>query len=280
MERESSPLFAGVPTGQAALDAVRDDIALVPDDRVGIYNLDATHAATVVLGAWPQIHEHRALLEKLYDYDPNHLKLLPVLCHALIHCNALVIAHSPEASNFDKLATETRALREDFLRIGDLMVGRGANIKASLATIREGSGNLDLMADLSALLLLVKPQSGKLAEPADIARAEQLEAELPHSYARFKGRDPMLAPLLKQRAKVGARVITRYSEIQAGLQYTRRHEDDAAVIAPSLYVPKGPRRGSAIEETPEPEPAPAPAPAPAKPANPLLPSDNPFDNKS
>ncbi len=268
----------GTPTEQAAIDAMKAEIGAVDPNTVGIYNLEAAYAATAILRALPAIKAQLPLLARLPDFEHKHVDQLETYAHALIHANALVIAHSPETSKFDELAVEARALREEFLGVCDVLVRRRLLAESAVDKIREGQGNLDLINDVSSLLAIVKEhRDGALVRHEDVALAEKLVAQLPGAYAQHTGKDPKLEPLLQLRRVIGAVVTFAYSEIVAGLRYMRRHHGDADTIAPSIYVPRGPGKKDAAEAAkPDRGPSPSPAPVPM-PANPLVPSDNPFD---
>jgi hypothetical protein len=267
------------PTGQAAIDAMKAAIDALDVDKIGIFNLDTGFAVTAALRAHAAIEAHLPELMKLYDFDRRHVDNLKTYAHALIHANAQVIAHSPETSNFDELAVQARALREELLNVCDVLVGRGLVKKSTIDKIREGQGNLDLIADVAALLVIAKEhEDGSLVRHEDVALGARLVAELPNAYAQHTGKDPKLEPLLQLRRAIGAVFTFAYSEIVHGLRYVRRAHDDADIIAPSIYVPRGTAKKSPDGDAPEPAPAPGPKPAPApSPANPLVPSDRPFD---
>jgi hypothetical protein len=265
------------PTGQAAIDAMKAELGALDVDKIGIFNLDTTFAATTAIRAHAAIETHLPVLTRLFDFDRRHVDNLKTYAHALIHANAQVIAHSPETSNFDELAVQARALREEFLKVSDVLVGRGHVKMSTVDKIREGQGNLDLIADLAALLVIAKAhEDGSLVRHEDVALATRLVAELPPAYAQHTGKDPKLEPLLQLRRAIGAVLTFAYSEIVDALRYVRRRKDDADTIAPSIYVPRGTAKKSTDVDAPAPAPAPAPTPAPG-PANPLVPSDRPFD---
>ncbi len=257
---------------------MKAELGALDPNKLGIFNLDTTFAATAALRAHAAIEALLPLLTKLFDFDRRHVDQLKTYAHALIHANALVIAHSPETSNFDALAVQARALREEWLNVSEVLVGRGLVKKATIDKIREGQGNLDLIADVSALLVIAKAhEDGALVRHDDVALATKLVAELPAAYAQHTGKDPNLEPLLQLRRAIGAVLVFAYSEIVHALRYVRRAEEDADTIAPSLYVPRGSAKKSATDtDSPTPAPAPTPGPAPT-PSNPLVPSDNPFD---
>lgn len=278
------------PSGQAALDAVQLMVEKLKDEDVGIYNLDAAYVSTVLSAAIPRLEEMYPLFEKLYDFDLPAVRALKTLVPALMHSNGLVLAHSPETSDFDKLAVEARALRETLLIVAELLVNRQAIARSVVDDIRAGHGTIDLINDLTALRAIVeKHDDGSLVPKNVLLRTSELIADLPRSYAQRQGKDPSLAPLLNQRKKIGALVIYGYAEAQAGVAYLRRKQKDADTIAPSMYVPRSALKKGAVEAAkPEPEnPEPAPSnpanpanPAnPVSPANPLIPSDHPFDDK-
>ena len=264
-------------TGQAAIDAMKAELDALDVDKIGIFNLDTTFAVTTAIRAHAAIEAHLPALTRLYDFDRRHVDNLKTYAHALIHANAQVIAHSPETSNFDALAVQARSLREEFLIVSDLLVSRGLVKKSTIDKIREGQGNLDLISDVSALLVIAKAhEDGNLVRHEDVALATRLVAELPPAYAQHTGKDPKLEPLLQLRRAIGAVFSFAYSEIVHALRYVRRAHDDADTIAPSIYVPRGAAKKSADADAPAPAPAPGPTPAPS-PANPLVPSDRPFD---
>lgn len=284
MGNDSGHTTVSTPSGQAAIDAVQLMINKLKDEDVGMYNLDAGYVSTVLSAALPRIEEHMPLFEKLYDFDIAAVRALKLLLPALLHSNGLVLTHSPETSDFDKLAVEARALRETLLIVAELLVNRKAIAQSVVDEIRAGHGVVDLINDLTALRAIVeKHDDGSLVPKASLLRTSELIVELPRSYAQRQGKDPKLAPLLEQRKKIGALLIYGYAEAQAGVAYLRRKQKDADTITPSIYVPRsGPGAKKEAAEPAKPEPAPAPAPAPAKPAgpvNPLIPSDNPFDDK-
>lgn len=275
---------ATIPSGQAAIDAIQGLIDVLADDQIGIYNLDAAYASTVLSAAIARIEAYYPALEKLPDFDLASVQRLRLLVAALLHSNGLVLAHSPETSNFDALAIEARALRESLLIAATALVDDKLVTAKTVEDIRAGQGVYDLINDLTALRAMMEQHREASTVRAErMQRTIELIEELPRRYAQHLGKAPELAPLLAQRKKIASLVIAAYSEAQAGITFVRRREGDANEIAPSIYVPRGAAKKS--EEKLEPvapvaKPAPAPAPVPAKPANPLLPSDNPFDNKS
>ena len=273
-----------IPSGQAAIDAIQELIDALADDQVGIYNLDAAYASTILSAAIARIEAYYPALEKLPDFDMASIQRLRLLVAALLHSNGLVLSHSPETSNFDALAIEARALRESLLIAATALVDDKLVSEQTVEDIRAGHGVYDLINDLTALRAMMEQHRDASTVRAErMQRTIELIEELPRRYAQHLGKDPALAPLLTQRKKIAALIIHAYGEAQAGLSFVRRRHGDANEIAPSIYVPRGlgKKGGDKGENTdPTAKPAPAPAPVPAKPANPLLPSDNPFDNKS
>lgn len=268
-----------VLTGQAALDAAQVWLATLEGKQVSVYNLDSTHVSTVFSAAYPRLEAMWASLERLPDFNLAAIRALPTLVPALVYSHALVQAHSPEAAEFDELAIEARARRETLLLAVEMLVDRKLVAKSTVDKIRAGQGVYDLIEDLGALLVLAEKHDAEGAlVAADVRkRVAELIDLLPREYAQKLGKHPALGPLLEQRRKLGALVVRGYGEARAGVAFLRRDHDDAELITPSIYVLRGASKKDVVEE---PADKPAPAPAPAKPANPLLPSDNPFDDKS
>ncbi len=278
---------SSIVSGQAAIDAIQPEIDAMADDSVGMYNLDAAYVATQLANALPRIEALHALLQKLFEFDIAAVRKLPLYVQALLHADGLVVAHSPETSEFDAHAITARSLRESFLCVAEVFVNRGELAQSVVDEIRAGQGVLDLISDLVALRAALEPRTdGALVRHSDMATLIQLINDLPAAYAQHLGKDPKLAPLLTQLRKIGALLTFAYAEAQAGVRYVRRRANDADDIAPSIYVPrgqtkKGGEKGEKGEKSdkPAPEPGPTPAPSPARPANPLEPSDHPFDDK-
>lgn len=281
MTTDLAPASSEELTGQSAIDAMSDELRSIDPTKVGNFNLDATFAATAALRAYDGVAKHLPELLRLPDFDRRHVDRLKVYAHALIHANALVMAHSPETSKFDELAARSRVLRDDFLRVADVLVGRGVLPMATVDKIREGQGHLDLIADLAALVVIAEANVATgLFRPEDLASAQSLVRALPDAYAQHTGRDPKLEPMMMLRRSVGAVLTNACSEITAGLRYMRRSFGDADAIAPAIYVPRGGAKkdtAEAVKPTPIAPVVPV-TPSPAAPSNPLLPSDNPFDD--
>lgn len=286
-DKSAHTLAAEPQSPEAALASLQPELDAMADfSQLPHYNLDATFAASVAFATRERIEPLLPTIARLPDFDTRPIERMSIFALALTHANALVLAHSPEASSFDDDAVRGRAMREDMLLVADRLVKRGLIQKKTVDDIRSGAGNVDMVEDLSALRVLLEPFAPEFIARSDLHDAGALSEKLTRSLAQRNGEDPALRPLLEQRRKVASLLTHAYSELHAAVSFIRRRQEDVADFVPSLWVQGERAKKSAEEPKPATDPArpakpgePGKPPAPMNPTRGLLPeepSDHPF----
>lgn len=146
---------------------------------------------------------------------------------------------------------------------------------STIEHIREGAGYRDVIDDLAALVVLLRPFVGGVADAEELNAAQALVDKLSATFVGRSKTDKEYAALLMQRRKVASLLIAAHRDLRAAIAFFRRDEDDVDEFVPSIYF-TGTRDGSRDAPTPKPPAGPV---APRSLTNPALanePSDSPF----
>jgi hypothetical protein len=141
-------------TRRSAYESLADELAAMSADSLSPYNLDASFAATVALETVPRAAFLAEDMGRLPKFDVKPIERIPVFAHALLHVNALVLAHSPEMSTFDSDVTAAQDVKNVLLSNADTLVNKKRVSAATVQAIRLGSGYRDLLTDLITLIEL------------------------------------------------------------------------------------------------------------------------------
>jgi hypothetical protein len=247
--------------------------ALAPSTLKPI-TVDIPRAVAIAVGAVPHIHALREQVVVELPHFPIH-KLDNIGVYALAAWYAHLLA-LPETSEKElaALIAESAPLREDLLVAAEALAHKGYLDKAAVAAIRSGQGNIDQANDLVALAALFtreweKVKNRTTVEWAEVERAAVLGPQIlvalgVRDQPGVKATDPT-SPT-ERRARAYTLFVTAYDECRRAVHYLRWHEDDADVIAPSLFATRTRNASQPANDQPQP-PTDAPAPAGAdKPA--------------
>jgi hypothetical protein len=173
----------------------------------------------------------------------------------------------------DVVALNQAAIKERTLLEVDCqaLAARGLVDPARLVTFKGLSGYKNVAFELIDYANLLKECwpaiEGKTALTAEeVARAKALGVRLMQA-AGFREQAPILAAgAAKIRAQALTLLLRSYDEVRRAVLFLRWKDDDADIIAPSLYAGRG-GKGHPDAKDPAPaQPAPAPAPGSATPA--------------
>lgn len=138
------------------------------------------------------------------------------------------------------------------VRDGLLDAARAASRKnlvdgSKLAELGAGRSAEDVGQNLTALHDLLRNAWDKLAgktalEPADLDTAQEHAEALAYLVGRRDGTDTAVAQAADDRARSVALLVGDWDEVRRAMQFIRYHEDDAEVLAPTLYQRSAPRR--------------------------------------
>ena len=170
-------------------------------------------------------------------------------------------------TEFEVLAVEASAIRARLLRTFDVRFAKNAAGKKRVSAIRKGSGDPDLVQDVSDLLVLCGEHTKYLAgcprgEAADVVRLREISPLISHLLAaKGMSEDALLARHLRDGAYV--LVVEAENRFRIGAAYwyegTDKMKDYTPFISPT-------RAGAAADPAADPADPTDPAP-PAAPAN-------------
>jgi hypothetical protein len=263
------------PPPRDALDEIADELRALDDSKLGPFTLDAAYAASVALAASDACKQFEADIATLPKFDARRTSRLSLYARALTLAHAKVNAYAPPSAEFDNDIDRARPRRESMLSTATTLAHRGKIPWETVNHIREGSGHRDLIDDLAALVVLLTPFAGGVADPEELVQAQALVDKLTATLVARAKTDAAYAALQLQRRKVAALLLAAHRDLHAAVGFFRREEADVEQFVPSLYF-AGAR--DAKREAPAPKPPADPVAPRSGPRNPLLdePSDSPF----
>jgi hypothetical protein len=195
---------------------------------------------TTVLGAIPEILEHRAALERLFTFDVGELDGLKEPTLALGHAYGLHRASPERVDVVPELARSQRATRALLHADANALAARGLLDSERVSSLRGNKAHRLVAFDVLALVELFLQSWGSIREKTALTLVELMRAQ--------KGANQLLLALgTRSRAKpdvvpdnliyrqLYTRVVRTYAEVRCGLQFLRRKQGDAEAIAPSLF---------------------------------------------
>lgn len=242
--------------------------ALDPKELVTI-NLDIPRAVSLVMGAEPRIVELISEMEALLKAPPvEQVRELKILALGAWYAHLLDTPVTTEGAK-SKLLERGSELRARLLKAAEALADAGLVDPKVVESIKAGSGNIDKANDLVALSALYTQNWPNIIGKTAIT-AEQVEE------AARVGPELLVAlterPIERSGAAADARaraftlLAQAYDQVRRAVAYTRWAEDDADLIAPSLYTKakkkRRPEEENAPVVTPEPEPTPFQPPTP------------------
>jgi hypothetical protein len=240
-----------------------------PRDQLEPVNLDVTAAVQTVLGAYPEIVEHRPVLLTLGTFDISNVDNLRDLAAALGHAHVEYRTAGGVVDDIPQLATECLDNRDRFLTDALALAKRKFVEAARVEKIRGGNSYRMIAFDVLTLVDLFKKNWAAIEGNTGLRMAEIEDAALKANrlLTAIGVRDQSTpaaneAAVLRQQAYT--MLIRAYGETRDALTFVRRAQGDADTIAPSLFAGRGGRRPGADELVPEtvppvaqPEPEPA-----------------------
>jgi hypothetical protein len=268
------------PSPRDALDEIADELDALDESKVAQFSLDAAYASSVALAASEACKPFEADIAKLPKFDAKRTARIPLYARALTLAHAKVNAYSAPSTDFEADIAKARPIRESLLSTATTLGHRNKIPWATIERIREGTGHRDLIDDLAALVVLLTPFAGGVADRDELATAQALVDKLSATLVARSKTDETYAALLMQRRKVASLLLAAYRDLTAAMEFLRREEKDSGKFVPSLYF-TGTRESSREPSTPTPPPAPKPADpvAPRSLTHPAFanePSDSPF----
>ncbi|HMA91125.1 MAG TPA: hypothetical protein VKP30_00500 [Polyangiaceae bacterium] len=256
-----------------AFKKVRPLLDAMPDSALLPLNLEPLAAVAKVRAVLPAILLMRDSIEgdlKLFDFV--NLDQLETYALALLQAHAIYLGISARSQVLPKLSAEASALRGQLLRDCNTLVERGLIPRARLSKLQGPNGYRNIATDLLTIGELLRDSWPAIANRTAISlneldRASALADEMINALGQRKKVTVLAAEAALTRQRAFSLLINAYNEVRQAVLYVRRHEGDAAQIAPSLYK-KGTRRRKKREQDAFPATPPSPnADAPPGPAS-------------
>jgi hypothetical protein len=236
-----------------AFARVQDQIAAIADDELLSINVDIPRAVSIVLGALPGI---TGLLPELKQLPLKPVKLEQLRDYAFAAWYAHLAATATTSESDKKaLLAEAGALRDDLLVAAEALAHKGLLDPTTVADIRAGSGNTDRANDLVALGVLFTNAWERVRNKTtvtweDVEKASDLGPRLFMALAERPADAPAAVSI---RARAFTLMARTYDQARRGVTYLRWNEDDADLVAPSIYAGRQRKRASAEKPDPAPD---------------------------
>jgi hypothetical protein len=249
-------------------ERVKSDLdALAPEALIPV-NLDVQVAVTTILGALPEIRGLRdRMVRELPAFDVKGFDKLEDYAQALAFAQSKFQFAAQPAGDVDAVSTEASRLREKLVANAQALALSGLFDGNCLEQLKGGNGYKNVAQDLQALSTAMRENwaniQGKSPLTADdVQAASRIALRLTRVVGLREQGPVLLAAATELRLRAFTLLFQTYEEARAAVGYLRRREDDADLIAPSLYPGKGRRRP--VDPPPTATP-PAPAPTPPAP---------------
>jgi hypothetical protein len=272
---QDMPFVGSFDETTASYERVRPEFAALPAGELGRITINVPVAATIALGALPNLAALRAeMVRKLPEHDIGQIDKLPDYIYALIHAHVMTLPSADASSRLQALVDEGSPLRERMLGVAEALVAFGLVDAERVASIRSGTGHLDMAQDLVALSKLFRERWGELEgktplTPSDVERAGELGLALHGAIGRRRvGTDGSAAAGEYEEARLRAfRLFVRaYDQARRAVSYLRWNEGDVEALVPSIYRVRRRRAGASTGSGGPTEPV-----EPSEPAEPVDP---------
>jgi hypothetical protein len=241
--------------------------ALAPAELQQV-NLDIPAAVATVLGALPEIAQHRAqIVASMPQYDLVLFDELEAYALALNDVHGSYLIATRPSDQLQAVVDEATKLRETLLTDTTALVHRGLVDGKRLAELKGSVGYKNLATDLNVLFKALKASWGQIGGRSTVTEAEiERAAKLQQRLIRLIGLREQSAQAATAANELRQRAFTAfmlaYDHVRRAISFLRWQHGDVDNIAPSLYA----GRGGAKRKTQEPATSDAPLLTPVVPA--------------
>lgn len=261
----SEPQLAG-PEFRQALDARREPLAAMPEDRVlRNLTLDVTTVSILVLAVATKLRAFRDQIVAQFGAEAGVLvDLLRTMALAVRQAETEERA-AVEASDLSPLHKAAMTSYNLLVTDADSLVNRGFIPAERLANARSLMG---YQATIDSLLLVVEVlrqhwptiAGHTPLTTADVDAGERAARVLSEAIAHRDHR-ALRSPATELRVRALSDVVRTYDEVERMMTFIRWHHRDIEELMPSLYATRS-KRSSVEEERPEAPATPGPVPTP------------------
>jgi hypothetical protein len=224
---------------------LKPEFDALKDSELTTVNLDVPSAVATVLGALPEIREHRPEMQKaLPDLNLDRIDNLENYAIALNEAHGSYLAAIEPGSELKAVIDEATALRETFMADAQALVRRGLVDAKQLAEIKGPVGFKNLATDLNLLANVLSASLAQIAgksaiTEAELDRATRLQQRLIRLIGLREQGTPTVAEAGVLRQKAFTSLTRAYDSARRAVTFLRWDSDDVDTIAPSLYAGRG-----------------------------------------
>jgi hypothetical protein len=241
-----------------AYDAVADEIASVDAESLVPISVDIPHAVGIVLGAADRLQSLTDQMRALPGFDLDAVLRIRTYAAACLHAHLVATRRRRSDPTLSAARAEGAKLRADLLKSAELLAHFGVFDAQRVATIRSGTGHVDMANDLVELAEVYRERWSTAQAMAPVSRemvdrAAVLGLEL---HARLgarrgsEGNRKFAAHSQSTRIRAFTLLVRMYAQCRRAVAYLRWTQGDAESIAPSHFIKR--RRGSAQRSAVEP----------------------------
>lgn len=229
-------------TMQLCFEQVLPELHALPAETIKKPRVNVAAAAGLVIAAMNRAQPHLEELARTFPGEATVIQDLPIRAFAMLHAWVDNATAPAETTELPALVEDGLALRKRLLAAADLLVGEHILPAANVATIRAGSGHLDVGTDLMELALLLGRYPDDLAATAPrtaalLPEANRLGLAIFLAYGRKKQPKGDDTPAEQLRDRAYTHFLNAYEETRHQLAYLRRNQRDADRILPSIFTP-------------------------------------------
>lgn len=250
---------------QQSIARVAPELDAIDASDLAPLNVDLVSATSIALGVADRVRSYRDRMAKLPEFDLANVDKLVDYAKATY---GLYLDNQPPPApaEAEALMREASDLRAKLLVWSVPLVAAKHFDEASVASIRSGSGNKDIPADLIQLVTLYRRSWAAVQAICGVTEQdlERAAALGPAVFAMLSRRDqsnekPGADGSLRLR-RAWTRLDRAYAQCRRAIAFLRFAEGDVDEIAPNLRRNPGVARGGRSTDTVQPAPAPAPSP--------------------
>lgn len=248
------------PRLREALVKVRPEMAALEQKDLLQIQVDPMTAVTTARGALAQIRAFRSLLLQLPEFEIKNLDNLELYASATIQTQSVFLGASAPPEHFQELVAEATELRELLLSDATALAHRGIINGSRLGDLKGAVGYRNVASDLLTLGNMIRADWSRVAAKsgvteAELDRAEVVGDQLLNDIGVKQLAPAAIAAVALERQQAYTLFMNAYDQVRRAIGFVRWNEDDADVIAPSLFAGRKRKPHTDAEPTPNVEPA-------------------------
>lgn len=224
---------------RAAYEALADERAALPPDRIIRINADVPTAVSVVLGHEPQIQQLAEQGKGLPGFDATVFEKMERYAQALAYAQMLYNVASTPVENVPELAAEAVKARDRFGADAEALAVRGMLDGSKLQELRGGPGYKNIAYDLGSLVALLRANWSKVAAKTavtemELKHAQVLTEQLVMAIAAREQQEAAISAASDERSRAFTLFAHAYDQVRRAASFLHWGENIEDIV-PSFY---------------------------------------------